>query len=76
MEKTLSCFYPRPELVELTGLSYSTIWRMIQADQFPKPVKLSARRVAWRKVDVDSWIQSRQVGVGITPQKKNRAVSR
>jgi prophage regulatory protein len=44
---------------EITGLSRSTIYLMIQSGGFPKPVKISARCVAWPQTQIDSWIQSR-----------------
>jgi prophage regulatory protein len=41
---------------ELTGLSRSSIY----ADRdFPKPVKIGPRAVAWVETEVRSWIQAR-----------------
>ncbi len=42
---------------EVTG---STIWRWIQTEGFPRPVRLSENVVAWRQSEVVAWIQSRQ----------------
>jgi prophage regulatory protein len=42
-----------------TSLSEMTIRRMIERSQFPRPVKLSSNRVAWRELDVTTWINSR-----------------
>jgi prophage regulatory protein len=42
-----------------SGLSKSTIYRDVKAGNFPAPVKLSARRVAWKSEDVQAWIDSR-----------------
>lgn len=42
-----------------TSLSEMSIRRLIERDQFPKPVKLSSNRVAWREPDVSAWINSR-----------------
>lgn len=44
---------------EITGLSRSTIYLMIQGGNFPKPLKISARCVAWSSSQIDNWIQSR-----------------
>lgn len=41
-----------------TGLAGSTIYRKIQLGDFPAPVKLGARRVGWRRVDVERWEES------------------
>jgi prophage regulatory protein len=42
-----------------TSLSEPTIRRLIDRAQFPKPVKLSSNRIAWREPDVAGWINSR-----------------
>ena len=42
---------------EVTG---STIWRWIQTEGFPQPVRLSANVVAWRQSEVVAWIRSRR----------------
>jgi predicted DNA-binding transcriptional regulator AlpA len=47
---------------EMTGLSYGTIRRLFQAEQFPKPVQLTpGGSVAWFEVEIAAWIESRQV---------------
>lgn len=47
------------EVVELIGLSRSTIYVLVSAGKFPKPLKLTERRVAWRNSDIASWVQDR-----------------
>lgn len=42
-----------------TSLSEMTIRRMIERAQFPRPVKVSSNRIAWREPDVSAWINSR-----------------
>lgn len=42
-----------------TSLSEMSIRRLMERDQFPKPVKLSTNRIAWREPDVAAWINSR-----------------
>ena len=37
----------KKEVVERTTLNYFTIRAMVKAEQFPKPVQLSKRRIAW-----------------------------
>ena len=48
-----------PEVLRLTGLSRSTLYRKIQSSQFPEPVRLGPRSVAWRASDVLEWIDTR-----------------
>ena len=43
-----------------TGLSRSSIYQKVHAEEFPRPVKLGAQSVAWRKSDIDRWIATRE----------------
>lgn len=47
------------EVRDRTGLSRSTIYAWMQRKQFPSPVRLSQRAVAWRESDIDKWIAER-----------------
>ena len=49
-----------PEVMRLTGLSKATLYRAVKAGEFPKPVKLTARAVGWRRKDVEHWLASRE----------------
>ena len=48
-----------PEVLRLTGLSRSTVYRKIKAGEFPRPVKLGKRAVGWREFEVIAWINGR-----------------
>lgn len=48
-----------PEVMRLTGLSRSTIYRMVNRGEFPAPVEDGQRAVAWRKREVVDWIEER-----------------
>jgi prophage regulatory protein len=37
---------------EMTSLDITTIYRKIRAGDFPKPVRVGRRRVAWRESDI------------------------
>ena len=52
-------FLRMPMVVRMTGLGRSTIYRLIADRQFPSPVKLGRRAVAWRRSDLDRWTQTR-----------------
>jgi prophage regulatory protein len=41
------------------GVSRSTIWRLTQSGDFPRPVAISPGRKGWLKSQVDAWIASR-----------------
>ena len=47
------------EVSDLVKLARPTIYRMMAAGKFPRPVKLGARAVRWRRADVETWIEER-----------------
>lgn len=49
----------RPAVEEMTGLKRSTIYAKMDKDEFPKPIKLGERMVAWLESDVIDWINAR-----------------
>ena len=44
---------------EKTGLPLSSLYDLMARGEFPKPVPLSERRVAWLLDEVDAWIEQR-----------------
>lgn len=42
----------------LLPFSQATLWRKVKDGTFPAPVKLSIRITAWRKSDVDDWLDN------------------
>ena len=50
-----SQFIRLPQVKELTCLSKSSIYRLIEQGDFPKQVLLGARSVAWVKSQVEDW---------------------
>lgn len=49
----------RPEVERLTGLSRSTIYRLMAAGEFPKPVKLTGKAVGWQLSAIAEWLAQR-----------------
>lgn len=47
-----------PQVIELTGLSKSTIERLEKKGEFPQKTKLSIKRVAWTEEEILNWIES------------------
>ena len=48
-----------PEVLEITGLSRTTIWRRERDGSFPPPFRLGGERtraVGWREQDIYDWI--------------------
>ena len=50
----------RPDVEARTGLSRSTLYEWMKRGDFPQPVKLGARLVAWRESDEAEWLVSRE----------------
>lgn len=50
----------RPVVEEITGLSRSTIYAMMDEGDFPRPVRIGRRAVAWRDSDLNAWLTSRE----------------
>ena len=47
------------EVVQITGLSSSSIYKQIRLGDFPRGVKLTSRSTGWSSEDIDDWIKSR-----------------
>jgi prophage regulatory protein len=52
-------FMPIREVVSLTGLSRTTIWRETKAGRFPKPIPLTTQRSGRLESEVRAWMASR-----------------
>lgn len=48
-------FLRRAQVSEVTGLPESSIYAEMRGGAFPKPIKLSANRVAWDEADIAQW---------------------
>jgi prophage regulatory protein len=53
------------EVCALTGLSRTTIWRMVRAGSFPKPMMISERTPGWAEPDVARYQQERRAAAGL-----------
>ncbi len=45
------------QIMAITGLGRTTIWRRVQDKQFPAPRKLGPRRVAWLESEIQAWLK-------------------
>ena len=48
-----------PKVIGVTGLSRSTIYRMMRTGEFPAQVSIGPRTVGWRESEVIQWVESR-----------------
>ena len=50
----------RREVEARVGVSRSTLYEWMKQGEFPLPIKLGKRAVAWRESDVTAWLESRK----------------
>ena len=48
-----------PEVLNMVGLSRSSVYSYIAKGRFPRAINLGERAVAWLESDVQNWISSR-----------------
>lgn len=46
-------------VLEQTGLKRSSLYKLMSQGDFPKPVRITAKAVAWPSNEVEDWISSR-----------------
>ena len=56
----------RKEVERITSLSRSTMYRMIQDNRFPAPIKLSYHASGWIESEVYEWISEQMAKRGKT----------
>jgi predicted DNA-binding transcriptional regulator AlpA len=48
------------ELMEVVPFSPATLWRLVKAGKFVRPVKLSDRITAWNRAEVQAWLLTKE----------------
>lgn len=51
------------DIIEIFAMSRSSIYRAMEHDDFPKPIKLTGRSVGWNREAVESWFANRPSGI-------------
>jgi prophage regulatory protein len=46
----------RAEVLSIAGIHNVTLWRLIRRGEFPKPVHVTSKAVAWRRAEVARWL--------------------
>ena len=47
--------YRLPEVMNMTGLSRSSIYLRVSTNEFPKPIKIDRRAVGWPEESIIAW---------------------
>ena len=56
----LKRIYRLPQVMEMTGLSRSSIYLAVSRNKFPKPMKLGSRAIGWNEEALAQWQQKIQ----------------
>ena len=54
--KVPPAFYRLHDVVRITALSRSTVYRRIEEGRFPAPIRLGGRASAWTSAELQAWI--------------------
>jgi prophage regulatory protein len=50
----------KKDVLALIGLSKATLHRLVQSGEFPKPIQLTKRAIAWPESVVEKWIDAKK----------------
>lgn len=53
------------QVLEMIGVSRTTLWRMVQAGTFPPPVRITERNRGFLLEAVEAWMKERTAGAGL-----------
>lgn len=56
--KKLDRFMRERDVLEVTSLSRTTLWRLMKNGQFPIAVRISPGRVGWRESTIITWLEN------------------
>lgn len=48
------------ELAQELGVSKTTLWRMQQRNELPRPLQLSRRLTGWRRSQIEKWLEDKE----------------
>ena len=69
--------FVRPrEVLEMIGVSRTTLWRMVQAGVFPRPVRITVRNNGFVLEAVEEWMKARTAGCAWEPPAKQESTIR
>jgi len=59
-----NCLMNLSQVAARLSISPSTVRRMIEKGNFPRPLQIAPRRIAWREDAIGQWIEQRQTVTG------------
>lgn len=64
------------QVLEMIGVSRTTLWRMVQAGCFPRPVCITERNRGYLRDAVEAWMKARADGLPFEPPSARPSDSR
>ena len=66
------------QVLEMIGVSRTTLWRMVQEGTFPPPVRITQRNRGYLREAVEAWMKARADGrpfekASVRPSSERRA---
>ena len=47
------------DVLSITGLGKTSLYKLINLSEFPKPISLGLRAVGWLESEIEAWIQDK-----------------
>lgn len=63
-------FLRMKQVTQLTGLSRTGVYLSIQRGEFPQPIKLGSKSIAWLESEVQGWMCDRAANHRVKAEKK------
>lgn len=63
------------DLQRVVGLSKTSIYALIKEGDFPMPLQITSRSVAWKASDVAEWVNSRPTSENVTATSETKSTS-
>lgn len=57
----------RPEVERRTGLSRTSLYRLMRDGVFPEPIRVGPRAVRWPESEIAAWLAARPRATGEAP---------
>ena len=58
-KNSLLRFIRLPEVLHRTGLSRTTVYRLMDSDEFPRQIPLGSRIVVWNEKEIEQWMKEK-----------------
>ncbi len=56
------------QVLEMIGVSRTTLWRMVRAGTFPRPVRITERNRGYVRDTVEAWMKTRTDGAPLAAE--------